>query len=81
MSSTIMLHLIGEEAMLCEVERLPSVSDTNLTVMNLRKRDGKDASFLEPNVSSVIIPLSRINFIEVMSSGETEEEIVGFVRD
>lgn len=33
------------------------------------------------NVKYVIFPLARINFIEVLQSGEQDEEIIGFARD
>lgn len=81
MAITILVHLTGEEAVLCETEQLPGPADSSLTVTNLRKRDGKDVNFLEANVASVILPLGRINFIEVLQSGEVDEEIIGFARD
>jgi hypothetical protein len=81
MSVTIIVHLVGEEAIMCEVDQLPNPDDTNITVMNVRKRDGKDVNFLEATVRSVIMPLARINFIEVMQTGEEEEKVVSFVRD
>jgi hypothetical protein len=81
MAITIMVHLIGEEAVMCETNQLPGPADSSLLVTNLRKRDGKDVSFLELNVKSVLFPLARINFIEVLQSGEEDEEIIGFARD
>jgi len=51
-----------------------------LVVSNPRLRDGKDVRYVMPNVTSIIYPLSRINFIQILPSGE-EERVVGFVRD
>ena len=76
----ILLHIQNEDPVLCEVENLPSPCDTLIMVKNPRRRDGKDLHYLEANVSVVMWPLSRINFIEVMPSGE-DEEIISFVRD
>ncbi len=81
MAITILVHLVGEEAVLCETEQLPGVTDSSISVANVRKRDGKDVNFLEMNVKYVIFPLARINFIEVLQSGEQDEEIIGFARD
>lgn len=81
MAITILVHLVGEEAVMCETEQLPGVTDSNISVANVRKRDGKDVNFLEMNVKYVIFPLARINFIEVLQSGEQDEEIIGFARD
>ena len=51
-----------------------------LILKNPRRRDGKDLPNLEMNVSTVIWPMLRINFIEVMPTGE-EEEIITFIRE
>ena len=80
MSYTLLIHLIGESAMLCETEQLPNPSDSIITVTNLRQRDGKEVSMADSNATSFIFPWSRVNFIEILGA-EEEEEIVGFVRD
>jgi hypothetical protein len=77
---SILIHLMNEDPVLGEVDALPAVSDTLLCVKNPRHRDGKDLRYLELNVSTVMWPISRINYIEVMPSGE-EEEIISFVRE
>lgn len=81
MAITLLVHMTGEEAVLCETDQLPDPGDSSLMVTNMRKRDGKDVTFLEANVQSVILPLARINFIEVLQTGEQDEEIIGFARD
>ena len=80
MSYTLLIHVIGESALMCEAEQLPNPSDSTITVTNLRQRDGKEVSMIDSNATSFIFPWSRINFIEILGS-EEEEEIVGFVRD
>lgn len=77
---SVILHISNEDPVLGEIEDLPGVSDTMVFVKNPRKRDGKDLIHIDPNVITVIWPLSRINFIEVMPSGE-EEEIITHVRE
>jgi hypothetical protein len=80
MAITIILHITNEEAVVGEIEELPASVDNMLTVNNPRRIDGKDLHFLSENVVTVIWPLHRITFIEVMPSKE-EEEIIGFVRE
>ncbi len=80
MSITIQIHILNEEPVRAEVEALPSPQDTLIVAANPRLRDGKDLRNIEPNVTTVIYPLARINFIQVLPSGE-EERVVGFVRD
>jgi hypothetical protein len=80
MAITIILHIQNEEAVVGEVEELPAPTDNMITLINPRRIDGKDLHYLSENVVTVIWPLHRITFIEVMPSKE-EEEIFGFVRE
>ncbi len=77
---TLIIHIQNEDPVLGEVDELPAPNDQMLIVKNPRRRDGKDISYLDVNVMTVIWPVSRINFIEIMSSGD-EEEIISFVRE
>ncbi len=76
----IILHMLNEDPVVCEVEELPQKNDTILLVHNPRRRDGKDLSYLEANVNTVIWPMARVSFIEVMPGSE-DEKIVSFVRE
>jgi hypothetical protein len=62
------------------METLPSASDQIVLVHNPRMRDGKELRNLEDEVSTIMIPWHRINFIEVMPSAETEE-VITHVRE
>lgn len=76
----IIVHMLNEDPVVCEVDELPQKNDTILLVHNPRRRDGKDLNYLEANVNTVIWPLVRISFIEIMPSSE-DEKIVSFVRE
>ena len=80
MPYTIVLHPMGEEPIVGEVEDLPTTTDLTITVTNPRRLDGKELHYLSENVTTVIWPLSRMNFIEIVPTKE-EEEIIGFVRE
>jgi hypothetical protein len=80
MSNIVLLHIAGEEPIAGEVEELPKASDTTITVINPRRRDGKDIHYIDSRAIKVIWPLDRISFIEVLS-GEEAEQIVSFVRE
>jgi hypothetical protein len=77
---TLQIHLMNEEPIVAEVEALPAPDDNLIVAMNPRLRDGKDLRFLAPNVTTVLLPVSRVIYIQVLPSTE-EERIVGFVRD
>lgn len=76
----IIVHMLNEDPVVCDVDELPQKNDTILMVHNPRRRDGKDLNYLEANVNSVIWPLARVSFIEVMPGSE-DEKIVSFVRE
>jgi hypothetical protein len=77
---TVLIHLNNEEAVLAEIDQLPAPSDNLVVVTNPRRRDGKDLLYLDSNVTTVLFPVYRINFIEIVPSGE-EEEIIGHFRE
>jgi len=80
MAVTLVLHIPNEEPIAGEVDEMPSPQDTLIVLNNPRRRDGKDIHYLDPEVSTIILPLSRITVIEVMPTAE-EAEIIGFVRE
>jgi len=80
MAITVQIHLSNEEPIVAEVEALPAPTDTILTVLNPRQRDGKDLRFMVPNVTAIIVPINRISYIQILPS-TSEERLVGIVRD
>jgi hypothetical protein len=80
MNYNIILHIQGEDPVLGETDELPTASSSLVTINNPRRIDGKDLHYLAENVSTVMWPVHRLNFIEVLPSKE-EEQIIGFVRE
>ena len=80
MAYTVIVHLSGEASIVGEIDELPKNTDTIITIGNPRLRDGKDVHYIEPNVTKVIWPFSKISFIELLESSE-EEDLIGFVRE
>ena len=80
MAFTLVLHIQNSDPVLGEVEEVPSPADRLILVRNPRRLDGKDVSYLTENVMTVLWPVERLNFIEVLGS-EEEEKIIGFVRE
>jgi hypothetical protein len=76
----VIIHIVGEDVVVGEVETLPTPTDVTMTVRNPRRRDGKDLPYLDTNISTVVWPFWRINFVEVVPTGE-EEDVIGFVRE
>ncbi len=80
MPYTVIIHPTGEEPIIGEVEELPQTTDLIITINSPRRIDGKELHYLTESVLTVIWPISRLNFIEVLPT-KAEEEIIGFVRE
>ena len=76
----VMIHIANEEPVVADLDQLPAVTDTMIVARNPTMRDGKDLRYLAPNVTTVIWPIVRLSFVEILPSGE-EEKVVGFVRE
>ena len=81
MAITLVLHIANEEPVVGEVAQLPNSYDTAIILQNPRRRDGKDMPNLSSSsVTTVIFPMNRMTFVEVVPS-EEEEKIFGVVRE
>jgi hypothetical protein len=77
---SIILHISNEDPIVCEIDDMPKYDSQFIQVHNPRKRDGKDIHYLDEDVTSMIVPWHRINFIQMLPSGDVEE-VFGFVRE
>jgi hypothetical protein len=80
MPISIVVHIQNAEPIVGEIDELPGPGDQMITLHNPRRMDGKDLSNVLDKVITVIWPINKINFIEVLPS-EDEEDIIGFVRE
>jgi len=76
----VILHIQNEDPVLGEIDSLPQPVDTSIVIHNPTRKDGKDLHYIDASVTAVIWPIARINFIEILPSGE-EDEIITFVRE
>ncbi len=80
MSFSLILHISNEDPILCDVEQLPGPEDQFVMVNNPRRRDGKEIHNLDDEVTTMIVPWHRINFVQVLPSTESEE-VISFIRE
>lgn len=80
MTITAIVHIANEEPVVCELEDMPGPQDQTVTLNNPRQRDGNELRYLEENVSRIVVPWHRINYIEVLPSADVED-VIGFVRE
>lgn len=81
MSITVIMHIANEEPVVGEIDEIPEPTHQMVTITNPRRRDGKDIHYLEDEVTTMIVPWHRINFLEIMPSAEELEEVITFVRE
>ena len=80
MAHILLLHVANDDPVVVETEKLPEPTDTCILGNHPRRKDNKELHYIMPEVTTVIFPMWRINFIEVMPSGD-EEEIFKPFRD
>jgi hypothetical protein len=81
MAHTVIVHLMNEDPLLAETERLPEPGDVSMTLSSPRRRDGRSPQYLTQGVTEIILPMHRVSFIEVIPEEKEEEEEVVFYRD
>ncbi|MCE7947624.1 MAG: hypothetical protein DYG88_09370 [Chloroflexi bacterium CFX4] len=70
MAYTLYIHLISDPPLLLDVDELPAITDNLIIGRNPRTRDGKDYGNVLPEVTTVMFPLARISFIELMPTDD-----------
>jgi hypothetical protein len=80
MAKTVILHIVGEDPIVADMDRDPEPTDQFIKVSNLRKRDGKEVNYLTAGVQSVVYPWHRITFLEFMPSEEERSSVIDFFR-
>jgi hypothetical protein len=76
----IQVHIANDDPIILDVDELPKPGDQFVMGMNPQRRDGKEVPYVQSEVSTVIFPWWRINFIQVLPSAE-EERVPTFVRE
>jgi hypothetical protein len=71
---TLQIHIANAEPIKLDVEELPKMEDVAIMGSNPRDRQERELSWVDDGVSTIIIPWSRINFIQVLPDQEAEEE-------
>lgn len=60
------LHLNGEQPLLCDIFELPAAGDVGLRCTNLRMLNGKRPVFVDDMASVFFFPYVHIRFLEIM---------------
>jgi hypothetical protein len=63
---TLLLHIANAEPIKVDVDELPLPSDIMIVGRNPRDRKDREVDWLDEGVTTVMLPWSRINLIQVM---------------
>lgn len=78
---SVLIHIPNSEPVKVDIEDLPGPGDTVIVGKNPRERNDKEVTWTDEGVTTVIWPISRINFIQVLPSQEEGVEFVMPFRD
>jgi hypothetical protein len=92
MTIRAIIHIVGEDAILGDLDGLPDPTHSYILVRNLRKKDGKPLTYVSEEATAFLYAWSRITFIELMTEvdGHTQmavaaapqgTTVLGFFRD
>lgn len=80
MPERVIIHILNDDPIVGEIEKIPDTAEQWLTIRNPERRDGKPVPYLEPNTMAVVFPIHRITFLEVIS-GESAEDVVTHFKE
>jgi hypothetical protein len=81
MAKVVIIHVMGEDPILAEVEELPKPTDHYVEFTNPRKRDGKAIPYVTTGAKLFMFPWHRLSFVEVMSTEAEREDAIEFFRE
>lgn len=78
---SLLLHVANSEPIKVDVEEMPDPRDVFIVGKNPRERNDKELEIYDEGVTTVIYPLWRINYIQVLPSADDELDIILPFRD
>lgn len=81
MAKIIIIHVVGEDPIVAEVEDLPKPTDQFLEFTNPKRRDGKAVPYVTTGAKAFMYPWHRLSFVEVMTTESEREETIEFFRE
>lgn len=67
---SILVHIANSEPVKLDVEELPDASAQYVMGKNPRERNDREVEWIDEGVNTILIPWWRINYIQVLSSGD-----------
>ncbi len=71
---TILIHMANSDPIKVDVDEMPGPQDIIIIGKNPRERSDKELTIYDEGVTTVIYPIHRINFIQVLPRADEEIE-------
>lgn len=81
MAKLVIIHVVGEDPILAELEELPKPTDQFLEFTNPKRRDGKPIPYVTTGAKSFMFPWHRLSFVEVMTAESERAATIEFFRE
>jgi len=81
MAKIVIIHVVGDDPLIAEVEELPKPMDQFIEFTNPKRRDGKPIPYVTQGAKSLMFPWHRLTFIEVMTTESERQETIEFFRE
>lgn len=66
MAMKLVVHLVGEDAFLAEIDEMPDPSHAFVVMRYVRQRDRKELAYVTGGATAFLFPWHRISFLEMM---------------
>ena len=77
----VCVKMEGVEVIYCEIDDIPSPTDTLLVMYDPRLTGDKDVPFLRHEPRRMIVPIHRILYIEVLEDDDDEQYLTHVRKD
>lgn len=81
MTHRAIVHLLNEDPIVADLERMPEPGDTSITIFDPHREDGKPIRYLREGSTAVIFPLHRVSSLEIFTEERAVEEEITFYRE
>ena len=71
---TLQNHIANQEPIKLDVEDMPEMSDYAIMGSNPRDRQDRELTWIDDGVNTIMVPWSRINYIQVLPDQGAQEE-------
>jgi hypothetical protein len=71
---TLQIHIANDEPIKLDVEAMPDLSEIAIIGSNPRDRQERELRWVDDGVNTIIIPWSRINYIQVLPDPDAQAQ-------